>query len=294
MGSDFNALCRSRDLRGESERERHLYASMHARQASSQTVATRGKGSRSKETLVAIVLFLLMCSVSTVLRAQSAASINGTVKDSTGALLSGANVVLTNSDTGVKQQATTNTSGIYAIPNVRPGSYAIVVDKDGFESVKETQVVLQVNQAATFNFSLAVGAIVSTVEVSSGASSVETSTAELGTVITTRAVNDLPLNGRNFTQLLELTPGVSRVSVDQNSTGGGGISGNAIGTFTFPSVNGQRNRSNMFMLDGVNDLGRTSERTTTNLSLMAFRSSRCSPTMIWPSLVESPAGSSTS
>jgi hypothetical protein len=81
------------------------------------------------------------------------------------------------------------------------------------------------------------------------------STAELGTVITTRAVNDLPLNGRNFTQLLELTPGVSRISVDQNSSGGNGISGNAIGTFTFPSVNGQRNRSNMFMLDGVNDLG---------------------------------------
>jgi Carboxypeptidase regulatory-like domain/TonB dependent receptor len=255
MESDFNALCGRRDFCGESEREQHLYVPMPARQASSRTIAACGKGSRSKATLAAILLFLLMCSMSTVLPAQSAASINGTVKDSTGALLSGANVVLTNSDTGVKQQVTTNNAGIYAIPNVRPGSYAIVVDKDGFESVKETQVVLQVNQAATFNFSLAVGAIVSTVEVSSGASSVETSTAELGTVITTRAVNDLPLNGRNFTQLLELTPGVSRVSVDQNSSGGGGISGNAIGTFTFPSVNGQRNRSNMFLLDGVNDLG---------------------------------------
>jgi hypothetical protein len=177
------------------------------------------------------------------------------VKDTTGAMLSGASVLLTNTDTGVKQLASTTTAGLYAIPNVRPGNYTIVVDKKGFESAKELQIVLQVNQAATFNFVLPVGAVADVVTVSSAASSVETSTAALGTVITTQAVNDLPLNGRNFTQLLELTPGVSRISVDQNSSGGSGISGNAIGTFTFPAVNGQRNRSNMFLLDGVNDLG---------------------------------------
>jgi hypothetical protein len=231
-----------------------LATPLYASQPFGPSITAHGSRSPIKGVL-GVILLVLLCSVSPLLRAQSAASINGTVKDTTGAALAGASVLLTNSDTGVKQLATTNSSGIYAIPNVRPGTYSIVVDESGFESVKETQVVLQVNQAATFNFSLPVGTIASTVEVSSAASSVETSTAELGTVITTRAVNDLPLNGRNFTQLLELTPGVSRISVDQNSSGGGGISGNAIGTFTFPSVNGQRNRSNMFLLDGVNDLG---------------------------------------
>jgi outer membrane receptor for ferrienterochelin and colicin len=67
-------------------------------------------------------------------------------------------------------------------------------------------------------------------------------------------VNDLPLDGRNFTQLLTLTPGVSPISVAQNAAGGSGWGGLAVGTFTFPAVDGQRNRSNMFLLDGVNDL----------------------------------------
>jgi hypothetical protein len=81
---------------------------------------------------------------------------------------------------------------------------------------------------------------------------VETSTSELGTVVTEKMVNDLPLNGRNFTQLLELTPGVSPISVAQNS---GGWTAAPIGNFTFPSVNGQTNRSNLFMLDGINNQG---------------------------------------
>ena len=84
---------------------------------------------------------------------------------------------------------------------------------------------------------------------------IESSTAELGTVINEQEVKDLPLNGRNFTQLLTLTPGASPMSVAQNSGGGGGFAGNAVGSFSFPAMNGQRNRSNMFLMDGVVDLG---------------------------------------
>jgi Carboxypeptidase regulatory-like domain len=171
MRSDSNALYWSHDYRGDGERERHLCIPMHVRQTSNSTTAAHASESSIKKTLGA--LLLLLCSISTVLRAQSAASINGTVKDATGAVLPGASVLLTNKDTGVNQLATTNTSGIYVIPNVRPGTYTLVVNKSGFESAKESQVVLQVNQAATFNFSLPVGTLVDVVTVSSAASSVE-------------------------------------------------------------------------------------------------------------------------
>ena len=83
----------------------------------------------------------------------------------------------------------------------------------------------------------------------------ETSTSELGVAVVKEQVNDLPLNGRNFTQLLNLTPGVSTVNVAQNSQASGGIWSNPVGTFSYPSVNGQSNRSNLFLLDGVNDQG---------------------------------------
>jgi hypothetical protein len=89
--------------------------------------------------------------------------------------------------------------------------------------------------------------------VTATAAQVQASTAELGTAIARTEVNDLPLNGRNFTQLLALTPGVSPISTAQNSGGGDLWAGNTIGTFTFPSVNGANNRANFFFLDGFND-----------------------------------------
>jgi len=184
---------------------------------------------------------------------NAAAALNGTVRDSSGAVVQNATVTLTSSATGLKQSTQSNSTGNYSIVNISPGNYTISVFKDGFAVAQASAVSLSVNQTATINFDLKIGQASSTVQVSTSAVDVETSTSELGMVIGTTAVNSLPLNGRNFTELLLLGPGVSPANSSGNS-GGGGI-GNYLGTVVFPAVNGQNNRSNMFLLDGINNYG---------------------------------------
>src|SRR5439155_9241263 len=195
-----------------------------------------------------------LCTIlpGTAMAQRSAASINGTVKDATGAVVPQATVVLTNTATTVTQTAVTNGTGDYVVLNILPGRYTLKASKEGFQTVTEPEFTLEVNQTTTFDFTLPVGVTTQVVKVEAAAAEIETSTAELGTVVNQKMVNDLPLNGRNFTQLLELTPGVSPISVAQNS---GGWTAQPLGSFTFPSVNGQTNRSNLFMLDGINNQG---------------------------------------
>jgi Carboxypeptidase regulatory-like domain len=183
------------------------------------------------------------------------ATINGVVSDTTGAVIPSAQIVLRNTATDTTRTTSTNQTGSYGFVSVFPGTYTLQISKQGFKTTSQPAFALNVNQTATYNFTLAVGATTQEVTVQSSAVAIETSTAELGTAVTTRKVNDLPLNGRNFTQLLTLTPGAAPVSVAQNGGGGGGFAGKALGTFSFPAVQGQRNRSNLFYLDGMSDTG---------------------------------------
>jgi hypothetical protein len=209
----------------------------------------------------ATLLSLLMLAAFILLHAdrvsaqQAAASINGVISDPTGAVVAAATITLTALDTKVVRTTTSNAAGIYVFVDVPPARYALKVVKEGFTSASQSNFEVFVDQTATYDVHLAVGTKQDTIIVSAQDADLVSSTAELGTVLSERAVTDLPLNGRNFTQLLPLTPGVSPISVAQNAGGGGAFAGNAIGSFTFPAVNGQRNRSNMFLLDGVNDLG---------------------------------------
>src|SRR5579864_4632992 len=187
--------------------------------------------------------------------AQATATVNGTVRDSAGAVVVGANVVLHNRDTNLDRPASTNNVGAYVMPDVQPGNYDLKVTKSGFGPTVKSGILLVVNQTATYDFALKAGSVNSVVEVQANPVTLETSTAELGVAVVKEQVNDLPLNGRNFTQILNLTPGVSTVNVSQNSSTSGGIWSNPIGTFSYPSVNGQSNRSNLFLLDGVNNEG---------------------------------------
>jgi len=181
------------------------------------------------------------------------ASLNGTVRDPSGAVVSGATITLSNISIGVKRVTASNSTGNYSLVNVVPGAYTVEVVRQGFATEKQEDFELAVNQTATINFNLRVGSISTTIDVSTGGLQIETSTAELGTAIMRDEVNALPLNGRNFTELLLLAPGVSPANQSQNS-GGGGV-GNPLGTVVFPAVNGQTNRSNMFLLDGINNYG---------------------------------------
>jgi outer membrane receptor protein involved in Fe transport len=182
----------------------------------------------------------------------STATINGTIADSSGAVVPGATIKLANVETGVERTAQSNSVGAYAILNIQPGTYTLEATSDGFRTSAIAPFRLAVNQTATFDFALEVGAVAEQVTVEAVAVDLQSSTAELGTVVAEKQVLDLPLNGRNFTQLLTLTTGASPISVAQNSSGFGSTS---VGEFTYPSINGQSNRSNFFLMDGVNNQG---------------------------------------
>jgi outer membrane receptor protein involved in Fe transport len=198
-----------------------------------------------RNSIVAISLFIVLAGVG--FGQTQSASISGTVTDPAGAAVPGAKITITNTDTQVSRVAESNETGTYVVPNLLPGPYRIEVSKEGFQKAVST-VTLAVNQRATLEIALEVGAVSQTVQVSAEAAGLEANAAQVGTVVSEEKIVDLPLNARNFTQLLTLTPGAGPVSVAQNS--GGGRTQN-VGIRVYPAVDGQSNRSNSFLLDGV-------------------------------------------
>ena len=213
-----------------------------------------GFGHRTSLLPVALLLILILVIPQSA-SAQATATLNGVVRDSSGAVIPQATVTLQNTDTGTERESLTNESGLYVFVSVPPGEYVLKVAKVGFTGRRlrtATQAGLHVlvNQASTQDFTLGVGSTQQAVTVEASAVGLETANATLGTVVESKQVTDLPLNGRNFTQLLAISPGVSPVSVAQNS---GGAQAAPIGSFVFPAVSGQSNRSNYFLLDGIDD-----------------------------------------
>ena len=172
------------------------------------------------------MVIIALCG-SIPLHAQlSTASINGTVTDASGASIPDATLILANIETGVESNSITNAVGNFVFLNVTPGMYTLLASKDGFSKATVEPFTLEVNQTATFDLRLEVGSVTETISVEATGVEIQASTSEVGAVINERAVLDLPLNGRNFTQLTLLTPGASPVNTTQNSErrghGGGG------------------------------------------------------------------------
>ncbi len=183
--------------------------------------------------------------------AQATGTIAGTVTDESGALLPGATVEATNRGTNQARSALTGTDGFYTLPLLPPGVYNVRVSLTGFGTLLRQDVRVTVAETTRITVSLTVGSIAEQVTVGGATPLVETANATLGVVIDEKKVVDLPLNGRNFTQLGTLIPGVVAPPVALGGQSGdatpGGF-GNVTGGF---SVNGQRNQSNNFLLDGA-------------------------------------------
>lgn len=188
-----------------------------------------------------VVVLLSACVLMLVLpvHAQSTNGVlNGQVVDPSNSVIVGADIVAINDVTGVQYTTQTNGEGLYVLPNLPPGPYRLQVSKFGFKTIIKPDITLNVQDALALNFTLPVGSYSEVVTVESGAPLVNTESAAVSTVVDRQFAENLPLNGRSFQTLIQLTPGVVLTPVGSGDEG------------QF-SVNGQRAASNYWMVDGV-------------------------------------------
>jgi hypothetical protein len=195
-------------------------------------------------------LFVLTCVLLTSSAAfgQTFGSIGGETRDSSGAVVAGATVTVTNAGTNATRTVTSNDAGGYYFPSLPPGTYTVKVEKPGFKAVVRNQIELQVQLNARVDFELQVGQVSESIEVRAEAALLVSDNATVGTVIENKRIVELPLNGRNYLQLVALAPNVSYGFSGQGQAGArqGGIrAGMAI------AVAGQRTNFNHYTLDGV-------------------------------------------
>src|SRR6266404_328180 len=200
--------------------------------------------------MILAALFLLILLSGSCAFAQSPnGSIRGIVLDPDAKSIPGAEVIVVNDATGLKYVSAANGDGIYAVENLPPGPYRIQVSKVGFKAIIKPDIILNVQDALSLNFTLPIGAPSVVVTVEGGAPMVNTTDASVSTVVDRQFAENLPLNGRSFQTLIQLTPGVVLTSPGNQNSGADS------GQF---SINGQRASSNYWMVDGVSaNLGGT-------------------------------------
>jgi hypothetical protein len=201
---------------------------------------------RARWTAVCLIVVAATCLwIPAALSAQGASGrILGRVSDPTGAVLSGAKVTLTNEATNVSRNGLTNDSGDFSFVDVVPGTYTLQYELTGFKKNVQKSVIVDVNQVVTLNSTLQIGGSQETVEVTSEAPQVDTTSTQLGAVINDRSVNELPLNTRDTYQFLQLQPGVQAQLGSSGSLFFGSDDAGSV------SVNGGRTRANNFSVNG--------------------------------------------
>src|SRR5260370_11577864 len=165
---------------------------------------------------------LFVAYFASILTAQvDTGTILGVVRVSIGAIVPQARVTLLNEGTGSAQSTITNESGSYVFTPLRIGTYSVEVEHPGFQKQRKTGVPLNIQQQIVIDFSMVVGEVSSTVEVNTAIALLQTENGSVGQVVQTQSINDLPLNGRNYTFLARLTAGV-----DARPPAGRGLGGN--------------------------------------------------------------------
>ena len=196
--------------------------------------------------LVLVTVFAVACAVG--IRAQDiSASIHGTVTDESGGIVSGAKVTAINTDTGFQRGTVSSSQGAYVLVELPVGRYRVEAEAQGFKKYVQEGISLDVNQQATVAVHLAVGTATQEIQVTSDAPMIESTSTNLGQTVGEREILDLPLNGRNFTQLGLLQTGVVPLTPGLLEAGGSARAGQAY------AVNGQRPESNNFLIDGADN-----------------------------------------
>ena len=195
----------------------------------------------TRATVVFGLIYLLLMNIGTPLFSQGVTgTISGVLTDSSGARVAGAAVRVTNELTGEKRENTTDDSGAYLFPGLPSGRYRLEAEMQGFKKSSVQGVQLNINQNARIDIALSVGEVSQEVQVTGSAPLVDTREVQLGGLVDSRRVNDLPLNGRNVYQLVTILPGVTnaRLATGPDDTG------------NYLNVNGSRSRQSSFFLDG--------------------------------------------
>src|SRR5262245_46387150 len=180
------------------------------------------KEDRMKRIFSVVFIGLLVCTLTCVnVWGQATAQISGAVRDQSGAVLPGVEVTATQVDTSISRTTVTNEAGSYVLPNLALGPYRLEAGLPGFRTYVQTGIVLQVNSTPVVNVVLEVGQVSEQVEVQANAAMVETRNSSIGSIIENERILELPLNGRNVTDLIPLA-GAAVTQADNTSKTGGG------------------------------------------------------------------------
>lgn len=179
------------------------------------------------------------------------ASLAGTVRDESEAVLPQASVTVQNTETGARRMLVTDDAGRYFAPSIAVGRYQVTASKPGFHTQVKTGIELAVGQSATIDLTLAVGDLKQAVTVEEAPATVSVSTQETSGLVSERQVKDLPLNGRSYDELMTLNAGVVNYTAER--TGGVGTSNSSVGNMF--SVSGRRPQENLFLLNGIEYTG---------------------------------------